>query len=107
MNYLVKAVRDYAVDNIDKDDWDLIVHYFTDEDIEKLIAGSQRTYQTNKQVLKIRAINAARLAVHKEVRANKAASRARVEGDAFARARLGLPNPMCLPVNELPEVSKK
>ena len=93
MNYLVKAVRDYAVDNIDKDDWDLIVHYFTDEDIEKLIAGSQRTYQTNKQVLKIRAINAARLAVQKEVRANKAAG-------------MELPNPMCLPVNELPEVSK-
>ena len=94
MNYLVKAVRDYAVDNIDKDDWDLIVHYFTDEDIEKLIAGSQRTYQTNKQVLKIRAINAARLAVQKEVRANKAAG-------------MELPTPMCLPVNELPEVSKK
>ena len=91
MNYLVKAVRDYAVDNIDKDDWDLIVHYFTDEDIEKLIAGSQRTYQTNKQVLKIRAINAARLAVQKEVRANKAAGM----------------QPMCLPINELPEVCKK
>jgi len=94
MNYLVKAVRDYAVENYDKDDWDLLVHYFTDADIEKLIAGSQRTYQTNKEVLKVRAINAARLAVKKEVRANKACG-------------MELPNPMCLPVNELPEVSKK
>ena len=86
MNYLVKAVRDYAVDNIDKDDWDLLVHYFTDADIEKLIAGSQRTWQTNSEVLKTRAINAVRLAISQE------------------KDRMAGRN---LPVNELPEVHKK
>ena len=84
MNDLVKAVRDYAVG---KDGWDLIAN-ITDKEIESIIAGSQRTWQTNSEVLKTRAINAVRLAITKEID--------RMHGTAHD-----------LPVNELPEVYKK
>ena len=82
MNDLVKAVRDYAVG---KDGWDLIAN-ITDKEIESIIAGSQRTWQTNSEVLKTRAINAVRLAISQE------------------KDRMAGRN---LPVNELPEVHKK
>ena len=84
MNDLVKAVRDYAVG---KDDWDLIAN-ITDKEIEVIIAGSQRTWQTNSEVLKTRAINAVRLAISRE--------KDRMHGIVHD-----------LPVNELPEVHKK
>jgi hypothetical protein len=41
MNELIKAVRDYALDNYEKGGWDILVECWDDEEIAEVIGGAK------------------------------------------------------------------